>query len=204
MSVAGLAFAAVLALTGVLAALIARRAKSNAKPFVDIAAAAWAVFAVAEAASGYLGATLADAIGLIACAIAPTALSLGAIARLMREPPLWFARVVLIVSAIAGIAASWWGLPLFAFLPLAANAIALFVLGIAHFQTNRREASLIAASACALAAGAPAFLQAGAQALLLFAAASLMGIALAVSPPSDIRVEQKRWTSRRLAVRRKR
>ncbi|HEY1708980.1 MAG TPA: hypothetical protein VGG10_12000 [Rhizomicrobium sp.] len=202
MTIAGLLFAVVLALTAVLAALIARRAGRDAKLFIDIAAAAWAAFAVAQAASGYLGTVLAAEIALIASAIAPTALSLAVFARLVRDPAAWLVRAALAASAMAGVAAMWW--PLFALLPLVANVIALLVLGIARWRSGAREASLIPASAGSLAAGASAFLHSGPQALLLFAAASLLGIALAISPPSDVRVEQKRWASRRLAVRRKR
>ncbi len=197
---AATAFAFVLAMAAVLAAIVSRR--SPAKTYVDIAAVLFAGFALAVAATRFAGPALADAVALLVLAAAPTALSLAVYAELVRPPARPTAFLALGATLFAGTAAVLFARDAFAMLPLAANTIALLMLGVLHVAGRRREALLAIAAAFAFAAGASAFLRAGAPYLSLFAAAGLVGVALAVR--SRARVEHDGWLRRALAVRGKR
>ncbi len=197
---AATAFAFVLAMAAVLAAIVSRR--SPAKTYVDIAAVLFAGFALAVAATRFAGPALADAAALLVLAAAPTALSLAVYAELVRPPARQTAFLALGATLFASTAAVLFATDAFAMLPLAANTIALLMLGVLHVAGRRREALLAIAAAFAFAAGASAFLRAGAPYLSLFAAAGLVGVALAVR--SRARVEHDGWLRRALAVRGKR
>lgn len=198
-----IAAATVLLLTAALAALLSRRAKSPLQRYIQLGAFLYAVSAAVLLMPTNAS---AHAITLFVLAAAPTALVLAVYTKFVRDTAVPTAFAALGASMAAAIAALAFALPVLAFLPLLANTIALCALGLAHWRAGRRESALVLAAALSLAASASAYLHGGLQAEAPFAAAALLGIALLVSQPSDVRVEQKRgrWARRTLAVRRKR
>jgi hypothetical protein len=198
---ATVSFALVLALSAVLAALVARKAKGGAKTYVDIASAVLACFALSVAVLPYAGGELSAALAPLAIAFAPSALTLAVHASLVAPPRAGIAAAFLIASALAGIGSAILGANVLAVSVLAANVVASIILGIVRLARRRRESIMVLASAFGLACGGSAFVAAGAEAVTLFLAASLMGVALAVGPVSRPRIENQRWSRRRLAIR---
>lgn len=187
-----IAFACVLALSALLAVIVARRARPASRDYLIFAAALYGALAVADllAVTKVTPGSFADAVTLTIGALAPCALVLALAGAFGRTAPGWIVAPALLASAAAGIAAAATGLVFVAFAPLFACLCAMLALAARH-------ASLYALlTALALLAAAASFLTVdGRIAFALFSAAGLMGTA------SAARVEKKRRPgARRLAV----
>jgi hypothetical protein len=201
--ISSIAFAVTLAMASVLAAILARRGRTAAKIQIDVAAALFAMLAVAQVAASQLDHRFVEGVAVFALATAPAAIVLAVYAKLLRTPASSIAVAAISASAIAGIAAIVFTWPALAFLPLLASVIALLVLAVVHLRKKLREALLTAGTALALVAAASAFVS-GARLLTLFGAVAMLGIGLVVAPASRTQVEQQGWRRRTLVIRRKR
>jgi hypothetical protein len=196
-------FAVVQLLASMLAALVLQRARSAAKTWGFLAAALFAVFALAQILRGTLGEQAATLATLGTLSTAPVALTLAVFHRFAGHVAVGAAWTAFAVAAAAGLAGGYFAHPGWGLVSLMASVIALIVLGVMHLPGNRREAALVLASALALAAGGASFAIAGPRDFALFSAAALLGIALAVSPRSGAGVKKQTWKRRTLSVRRK-
>ena len=182
-----IAFAAILALAAVAAALHAGRA-----PGADYLRLACAL-AIALALGDVLAAAqdgallaLASALTPIAAALASTALAL--CVRLSAPPHTAFAVAALVLATLSGLAAAATGALALAFAPLFASACAMLAVSARAWRAGRRSLHGIAA-AFALVAGASAYLTGGAEgrtAFALFLSVALFGVALALNPQARL------------------
>lgn len=202
--VSSIAFAIALAMASVLAAILARRGRTAAKMQIDIAAALFAMLAVAQVAAARVDHRLVDGIALFSLAAAPPALALAAFTKLLRAVLPSVAAAAISAGGIAGALAIIFAWPALALLPLLASVIALAVLGFVFLRQKPREASLALGIAFALIAGASVFVYSGGRLFTLFAAVAMLGVGLAIAPASRTQVEQHGWRRRTLVIRRKR
>jgi hypothetical protein len=196
-NVADLAFASVLALSAILAALLVSRARTDARRYVQFASALYGALSLADLFATAHGAAsalmLTEAVALIVMSLAPAALALALAASFEGPPPAIIATAVLVLGCAAGIVAAMTGARYIAMAALFASVCAILTFAVRH----RRIAadSSIQAIVCgfALLAGAAADMTRGLEAhtsLALFSAAALLGAALACAKRSNFAVEQ--------------
>jgi hypothetical protein len=182
-----IAFALVLALAAVVAALIGARAGKTTRAYLTFAAALYASLAVADAAFARLPEE-ADAVALLVTALAPASLALALAGRAVNAG---VATLVLFVCLLAGLFAAMTGEALAAFAPLFAGVCAMLAMAL------RKRLIYAGFGALAFLAAAASFMAAGAHmAFMLFSAAGLIGAALA----SGGQVAGKRKLARALAI----
>jgi len=184
-----IAFAAILALAAIAAAIQAGRATGG--DYLRLACA----LAIALALCDILAAIEAGAMLALAAALVPIASSLGATAlafalciRLAGSPHDAFAAATLALVTLAGIAAAATGALALGFAPLFASACAMLAFSARAWRAGRRPLHG-AAAAFALIAGASAYLSGGAEgrtALALFFSVALLGTSLALKPRSRL------------------
>lgn len=174
------AFALILVLGSAGAFLAARYAPPRARDYLRLAAVLYAALGIAEGFG-----IAADAVADIVAALGAGVLGVAAFAAFRRPPPAVATSLVLFIAALCGIGAAATDWPAMAAAPQLIAALALLVIG----RPVRRRAglylglagfALIGSATCAPIPGAAA--RAG---MLLFAAASVLGVALA----SDFLVE---------------
>jgi len=184
-----IAFAAILALAAVAAALHAGRASgADYLRFACALAIALALGDVLAAAQDGALLALASALTPIAAALASTALALALCVRLSAPPHTAFAVAALVLATLSGLAAAATGALALAFAPLFASACAMLAVSARAWRAGRRSLHGIAA-AFALVAGASAYLTGGAEgrtAFALFLSVALFGAALALNPQARL------------------
>jgi hypothetical protein len=197
MNVADIAFASVLALAAVLAAILVSRARGEVRRYIQFASALYGalsladLFAVAHATAQTQ--MLTAAVALIAMSLAPVALTLAFATSFEAPPPAAIAAIALVLSCIAGLAAAMTGAQFIAMAVLFASVCAILTFAVRRWRAA--SSSAIQAMVCgfALLGGAAADMTHGLEAqtsLALFSAAALLGSALACAKRSNLAVEQ--------------
>ena len=200
-------FALVLCCSAILAALLASRARPTARDYLRFAAVLYIALALCDAvAAGAASAatlTFADAVMLVVCALAPTALGLAVFAAFEHRPSAISSTIILVLACLAGIAAAATGTPVLALAPLAVSVLALLTLCARRWRSEKRAAAHAFLSACCLICASAATLNGGAAArtaLELFSSAALLGFALALARRSDAPVVNQRDLRRAMPI----
>jgi hypothetical protein len=190
------AFAGTLALSALLSAHAALRARPGARAYARFAAFLYGIFAIADAAASLIGTSassaLADTPASLVSALAPAVLALALYAAFESPPRAAVATCVLVSATLAGILSAATGALFVAFAASIAAACAMLVLGVRHWRKDRSTTMQALAGGGALFAGAAAFMTGGAEgrmALVLFSSAGLLGLSLAFAKPSNALVE---------------
>jgi len=194
---ADIAFACVLALSAIIAALIAGRARPAARDYLRFAAALYLALALCNALAALLptATTLifSDAVMLVVCALAPPALAFALFAAFEHPPSSIVAAIFLALASGAGIAAAASGTPVLSLAPLSVSVLAMLALCARRWSTEKRATSHAFLSACSLLGGAAAVGgESGRTALMLFSAAALLGFALASARRSRVAIVNRR------------
>jgi Na+/phosphate symporter len=189
-----IAFACVLGLAALLAALVGSRARPVARDYLNFAAALYGALALADLAAALdpQMPAFAAAVTLVIAALAPCALMLAFAAAFARAPSPWIAAPLLAAALAAGIFAAATNAIFVAFAPLFACLCAMLALAARHARQTR--ALYAAVAALALLAAAASFMTGtqGRTAFALFSAAGLMGASLACVRRSRQSVEHQR------------
>lgn len=179
-----IAFAVVLGLSAGAGVLLARRARANARLYLQFAASLYVAFAIANGIAAVEGGVItgffAGGLGLFVSALAPLALVLGIASAQFSPLRTLPATIILLSGLCAALMAAATAAPALAFVPLFVAACAMAVMASRLWVRNRRAALNLIVSACSLVAGAAAFMSGGAEgrtAMGLFAAAALLGVA---------------------------
>lgn len=197
MTVADFAFASVLALSAILAAILVSRAGNDARRYVQFASALYGALSLSDLVAMLTSASqaqmLSGAVALIVMSLAPVALALAFAASFEGPPPPAIASTALLIGCAAGLAAAMTGARFIAMTSLFASVCAILTFAVRRRRAASRSA--IQASVCgfALLAGAAADMTGGLEAqtsLALFSAAALLGAALACAKRSNFAVEQ--------------
>ena len=197
MNIADIAFASVLALSAILAAILVSRARGEARRYVQFASALYGalsfadLFATAHAAAQ--AQMLTASVALIVMSLAPVALALAFAASFEGHPPSAIASVTLVLGCATGLAAAATGAQFLALAVLFASVCAILTFAVRRWRAA--SGSAIQAMICgfALLGGAAADMTHGIEAqtsLALFSAAALLGAALACAKRSNFAVEQ--------------
>ncbi|HEY2070288.1 MAG TPA: hypothetical protein VGG48_12100 [Rhizomicrobium sp.] len=196
-----IAFACVALLAALLSILVAQRAGRAAREYLAFAAALYGALALADLAAALYphAALLATAVTLTIAALAPCALLLSLISAFTRPPSAWIATPALLITFAAGLFAALRDMPFVTFAPEAACLCAMLALAARQFRHGRAAALHAMVCAFGLVAASAAFMTGdeGRTGFVLFAAAGLMGAALAGAKPSGEIVEDKRLGDRR-------
>jgi hypothetical protein len=190
------AFALVLLLGAAAAWIAAGGAPLRTRAYLRLAAVLYAALAVSEAAN-----VAAAAVTDIAATLGSAVLGVAAFSAFRRAPHALTASLVLLIAAICSIAAAATDWRALAAAPQLSSAIFIFV--IARPGLWKRPSLYLALAALSLLCAAALELVPGAVAragLLLFAAAGVLGVALA----SDVLVENGGAGRRTRAIRRAR
>lgn len=197
MNVADVAFTCVLALAAILASLLVSRARTDARRYVQFAAALYGALALASLAAmvknGGAAEALATSVALIVVSLAPVALALALAAAFEGPPPQTAAIAALLPGCAAGILSAMTGTRFISMAALFASVCAILVFAVRRWRNARSSALQAAIAGLALLAGAAAFMTGGLEAqtsLVLFSAAALLGASLAAAKTSDLAVEQ--------------
>jgi hypothetical protein len=189
-----IAFATVLSLVALLAAIVGARARRTARDYLRFAAVLYAALACADIwaalANDAWNIAFAGAVGLTVAALASVALALAIAASLETPPPAIVATPLLVLACLAGILSAATGEAAIALAPLAASVCAILALAARHWRTRVPAQACVAA--LALLASAAAFSDGGRSACALFSAVALLGAALTAAKPSKRLVEQTR------------
>lgn len=197
MNIADIAFASVLALSAIVAAILVSRARGDARRYVQFASALYGalsladLFATAHASAQSQLATAA--VARIVLSLAPAALALGFAASFEGPPPQAFAIAALVLGCTAGIAAAMTGAQFIAMAALFASVCAILTFAIRRWRADQRSAIQAMVCGFTLLAGAAADMTGGIEAetsLALFSAAALLAAALACAMRSNLVVEQ--------------
>ncbi len=195
MNVADIAFASVLALSAILAAILVSRARAEARRYVQFASALYGALALADLfAIGLPQApSPAGAVALIVISLAPTALALAFASSFEGSPPPALASAALILGCMTGVVAAMTGAQFIAMAALFASVCAILIFALRRWRAD--STSAIQATVCAftLLAGAAADMTGGLEAqtsLALFSAAALLAAALACAKRSNRAVEE--------------
>jgi hypothetical protein len=194
--IAHAAFMAVLGLSAILAAIVARGARPSSRSYLHFAAVIYLALAVADEIAIVLpvAATLADAVTFVACALAPAALALSLFATFEHPPKSWVAALLLSLAFVCALGAAMSGIEMLSFAPLSAAVFAMLALSVRRWRLERQGPfhAVIAASCFLVAAASGASGGAmGRTGLALFSAAGILGISVALARRSRAPVAQQ-------------
>jgi hypothetical protein len=168
MTVADFAFASVLALSAILAAILVSRAGNDARRYVQFASALYGALSLSDLVAMLTSASqaqmLSGAVALIVMSLAPVALALAFAASFEGPPPPAIASTALLIGCAAGLAAAMTGAQFIAMTALFASVCAILTFAVRRRRAASRSA--IQASVCgfALLAGAAADMTGGLEA----------------------------------------
>lgn len=203
--IAHAAFMAVLGLSALLAAIVARGARPSSRSYLHFAAVIYLALAIADEAAIVLpaAAAFADAVTFVACALAPVALALSLFATFEHPPKSWAATLLLSLALICALAAAMSGAEILSFAPLSVAVFAMLALSMRRWRLGRQGPfHAIIAALCFLIAAASGASggDMGRTGLALFSAAGILGISLALARRSRAPVAQQSGKDLRLTA----
>jgi hypothetical protein len=197
MNVADIAFASVLALSAILAAILVSRARGEARRYVQFACALYGALALADlfatAEATAQAQMLTASVALIVMSLAPVALALAFAVSFEGPPPAVMAAVALVLACLAGVASAMTGAQFIAMAVLFASVCAILTFAVRRWRAASSSAIQTLVCGFALLGGAAADMTHGLEAqtsLALFSAAALLGAALACAKRSNLAVEE--------------
>jgi hypothetical protein len=205
--IADAAFLAVLGLAALLGVIVARGARAASRSYLQFAAVIYLALAIADEIAivvpGVTTSAFADAVTVVACALAPVALSLSLFATFEHPPKSWIAALLLSLALVCAIAAAMSGLEILSFAPLAASVFAMLALSARRWRLQKRvpfHAIIAALSFFVAAASGASGGTMGRTGLALFSAVGILGISLALVRRSNAPVAEQRGKDLRFAA----
>jgi hypothetical protein len=197
MNVADIAFASVLTLSAILAAILVSRARSDARRYVQFASALYGALSLADllatAEASAQSQMLTASVAVIVMPLASVALALAFAAAFEGPPPAVLAAVALVLGCVAGMVTAMTGAQFVAMAVLFAAVCAILTFAVRRWRTASSSAIQTVVCGFALLGGAAADMTHGLEAqtsLALFSAAALLGAALACAKRSGLAVEE--------------